>query len=61
MNKVDRILELIHEKSRIRQDEISGLDPNTKDEIIMEILAAEITVLDELYREVEMIKLEKKK
>ena len=55
--KLDQIINLIAERSRILLDEIGDMDP-TKDDYdsILEINSSQISVLDELYNEAIKIK-----
>jgi hypothetical protein len=54
MNSKDtkRVINLISERSRLIQDELDQLDPESENyELMLEILSAQLSLLDEIYNE----------
>lgn len=55
-DKDKEILQTISEKSSVLQDELDTLNPENVDYgVMLEILTAQISVIDEIYRDVEAI------
>jgi len=54
MNSKDtkKVINLISERSRLIQDELDQLDPESENyELMLEILSAQLSLLDEIYNE----------
>lgn len=58
MDKVERIVELISEKSRLLQIELDTLSPLTNDDSVRDEIISQVAILDELYNEVKLIQAE---
>lgn len=55
-DKDKEILQTISEKSTVLQDELDTLTPDSSDYgVMIEILTAQISVIDEIYRDIEAI------
>lgn len=52
-DKEKEILQIISEKSSILHDDLDATDKD--DELLIEILTAQISIIDEIYRDVEAI------
>lgn len=56
-DKIKIITEFISDRSRLIQDELDRLDPSSETyDLSLEILAAQLSVLDEVYNEINLIK-----
>ncbi len=51
-NDTKTVINLISERSRLIQDELDQLDPESENyELMLEILSAQLSLLDEIYNE----------
>ena len=56
-DKIKVIAEFVSDRSRLIQDELDRLDPSSETyDLSLEILAAQLSILDEVYNEINLIK-----